>query len=124
TETVTVTARPDEIINPNHTGSESTVGTKQIETLPTVNRSLQDFARTNPYFNVEVWDQSSTRMTVAGRNNRYNTIQIDGAVNNDLFALSGSETAGGATGTQPVSLDAIQEIQLVVSPYDVRQSGF
>ena len=53
-----------------------------------INRSLQDFARTNPYFNVEVWDAASSRMTVAGRNNRYNTIQIDGAVNNDLFGLA------------------------------------
>jgi outer membrane receptor for ferrienterochelin and colicin len=124
TETVTVTARPDEIINPHHTGSESTVATKQIETLPTVNRSLQDFARTNPYFNVEVWDASSTRMTVAGRNNRYNTIQIDGAVNNDLFGLADTGTPGGQANTQPISLDAIQQLQLVVSPYDVRQGGF
>jgi Carboxypeptidase regulatory-like domain/TonB-dependent Receptor Plug Domain len=124
TETVTVTARPDEIINPNRTGSTSTVAEKQIETLPTVNRSLQDFARTNPYFNVEVWDAASSRMTVAGRNNRYNTIQIDGAVNNDLFGLADTGTPGGQANTQPISLDAIQQIQLVVSPYDVRQGGF
>lgn len=124
TETVTVTARPDEIINPGHTGSTSMVNEKQIETLPTVNRSLQDFARTNPYFNVEVWDAASSRMTVAGRNNRYNTIQIDGAVNNDLFGLADTGTPGGQANTQPISLDAIQQIQLVVSPYDVRQGGF
>src|SRR6266581_5272898 len=124
TETVTVTAKQDEIINPGHTGSTSAVAEKQIETLPTVNRSLQDFARTNPYFNVEVWDASSTRMTVAGRNNRYNTIQIDGAVNNDLFGLADTGTPGGQANTQPISLDAIQQLQLVVSPYDVRQGGF
>ena len=123
-ETVTVTAKQDEIINPNKTGATSTVAEKQIETLPTVNRSLQDFARTNPYFNVEVWDASSTRMTVAGRNNRYNTIQIDGAVNNDLFGLADTGTPGGQANTQPISLDAIQQLQLVVSPYDVRQGGF
>ncbi len=124
TETVTVTAKLDEIINPNRTGSTSTVAEKQIETLPTINRSLQDFARTNPYFNVEVWDAASSRMTVAGRNNRYNTIQIDGAVNNDLFGLADTGTPGGQANTQPISLDAIQQIQLVVSPYDVRQGGF
>src|SRR5207302_6662809 len=105
-------------------GSTSTVAEKQIETLPTVNRSLQDFARTNPYFNVEVWDASSTRMTVAGRNNRYNTIQIDGAVNNDLFGLADTGTPGGQANTQPISIDAVQEVQVVVSPYDVRQGGF
>lgn len=124
TETVTVTAKLDEIINPNRTGSTSTVAERQIETLPTINRSLQDFARTNPYFNVEVWDAASSRMTVAGRNNRYNTIQIDGAVNNDLFGLADTGTPGGQANTQPISLDAIQQIQLVVSPYDVRQGGF
>ena len=63
-------------------------------------------------------------ITVGGRPNRYNNMQIDGAVNNDVFGLSSTGTPGGQTGTQPVSLDAIQEIQVVVSPYDVRQGGF
>ena len=124
TEAITVTASADDIINPNKTGSASTVGEERIETLPTVNRSLQDFARTNPYFNVDAQDASSTRMTVAGKNNRYNNIQIDGAVNNDLFGLADTGTPGGQADTQPISIDAIQEIQMVVSPYDVRQGGF
>src|SRR2546426_3955508 len=63
-------------------------------------------------------------MSVAGRNNRYNNMQIDGAVNNDVFGLAASGTPGGQAATQPISLDAIQEIQIVVSPYDVRQGGF
>ena len=61
---------------------------------------------------------------MAGRNNRYNNVQIDGAVNNDVFGLAPSGTPGGMTESQPISLDAIQELQLVVSPYDVRQGGF
>ena len=65
-----------------------------------------------------------TAVSVAGRNNRYNNMQIDGAVSNDVFGLSTTGTPGGQTGTQPISLDAIQEIQLVVSSYDVRQGGF
>lgn len=124
TEAITVTATPDAIINPGHTGSTSSVSTTQIETLPTVNRTLQDFARTNPYFATDLTDANGTTMNVAGRNNRYNNIQIDGAVNNDLFGLASSGTPGGQTGTQPISIDAIQQLQLVVSPYDVRQSGF
>ncbi|MHB0970247.1 MAG: TonB-dependent receptor [Thermoanaerobaculia bacterium] len=124
TEAITVTAVADEIINPNRTGSSSSVAEEQIEILPTVNRSLQDFARTNPYFSVDPMDFSATRITVAGRNNRYNSIQIDGAVNNDLFGLADTGTPGGQTDTQPISLDAIQQLQLVVSPYDVRQGGF
>lgn len=124
TEAITVTASTDPIINPNRTGSESQVSTKQIETLPTVNRSLQDFARTNPYFVIDPRDDSATQMQVAGRNNRYNNIQIDGAVNNDLFGLAATGTPGGQSQTQPISLDAIEQIQLLVSPYDVRQGGF
>ena len=123
TEAITVTAAADEIINPNKTGSTSSVSTEQIQTLPTVNRQLQDFARTNPYV-VTSLTGDGTFMFVAGRNNRYNSIQIDGAVNNDLFGLSSAGTPGGGSGTQPVSLDAIQQLQVLVSPYDVRQSGF
>ncbi len=64
-------------------------------------------------------------LSVAGNSFRYNSLQIDGADNNDLFGLASSAGApGGAAETQPVSLDAIREIQLVVSPYDVRQGGF
>jgi|CXWL01.1.fsa_nt_gi outer membrane receptor protein involved in Fe transport len=105
-------------------GASSQVSEETIETLPTVNRSLQDFARTNPYFVVDAQDISATRLNVAGRNNRYNSIQIDGAVNNDLFGLADTGTPGGQTDAQPISLDAIEQLQLVVSPYDVRQGGF
>src|SRR5436190_2378623 len=63
-------------------------------------------------------------MNVAGRNNRYNSIQNDGAVNNDLFGLAASGTPGGQANTQPIAIDALEQLQLVVSPYDVRQGGF
>ena len=93
--------------------------------MPTISRSINDFARTSPYFNTNTDSAGGADMiSVAGRNNRYNNMQIDGAVNNDVFGLASTGTPGGQTGTQPVSLDAIQEIQLVVSPYDVRQGGF
>ncbi|HEX8252486.1 MAG TPA: carboxypeptidase regulatory-like domain-containing protein [Thermoanaerobaculia bacterium] len=122
-ESITVTATADQVINSNRTGSATAVSEETIETLPTVNRQLQDFARTNPYFTTSLTGDG-TFMFVAGRNNRYNNISIDGAVNNDLFGLSSSGTPGGGAETQPITLDAIQEIQLLVSPYDVRQSGF
>lgn len=123
-ETIDVVADVDPVINPNRTGSASTVSESQIESLPTVNRSLQDFARTNPYTNVDPQDSSATRMTIAGKNNRYNNIQIDGAVNNDLFGLADTGTPGGQADAPAISLDAIQELQVLISPYDVRQSGF
>ncbi|MGK2859817.1 MAG: TonB-dependent receptor [Thermoanaerobaculia bacterium] len=123
-ESIVVTADADPLINPNKSGSTSAISTEQIETLPTVNRTLQDFARTNPYVNVDAQDISATRMYVAGKNNRYNSIQIDGAVNNDLFGLADTGTPGGQANAQAISLEAIQEIQVAVSPYDVRQGGF
>jgi hypothetical protein len=68
---------------------------------------------------------TATVVAVAGNSYRYNSLQIDGAVNNDLFGLASSAgVPGGTAETQPISLDAVQEIQLVVSPYDVRQGGF
>ena len=83
--------------------------------------------RISPLFNSQgsgAGDGASV-VSVAGTSFRYNALQIDGAANNDLFGLAGSAGApGGAAETQPISLDAIQEIQLVVSPYDVRQGGF
>lgn len=123
-ETVTVVGEVDPLINPNKTGSTSTVTSEELATLPSVRRSIQDFARLNPSFNVSADDPASSRISVAGRNNRYNQIQIDGAVNNDLFGLADTGTPGGQTDAQPINLDAIEQIQLVVSPYDVRQGGF
>ncbi len=123
-ESIVVTASADAIINPGHTGSTSSVSTEQIESLPTVNRTIQDFARTNSYVNVDPQDASSTRLYVAGKNNRYNSIAIDGAVNNDLFGLADTGTPGGQANALPISLDALEQIQIAVSPYDVRQGGF
>lgn len=124
TETVEVTASESPLINPDRMGNTATVAEEQLKSLPTVQRTIQNVARTNPYFNVDPGDQSGTRLNVAGKNNRYNTIQIDGAVNNDLFGLADTGTPGGQANTQPISLDAIQELQLVVSPYDIKQGGF
>jgi hypothetical protein len=111
------------IFTPSHAGTAVNIPPEAIQELPTIQRNLFDFARTSPYFNATS-SGNETYVTVAGRNNRYNSMQIDGAVNNDVFGIAATGTPGGQTGTQPVSLDAIQEIQLVVSPYDVRQGGF
>lgn len=123
-ETVNVVATA-QVIDTTRAGAAANVGTQTLEALPTISRSLNDFARTSPYFNTNTDSATGGEMvSVAGRSNRYNNMQIDGAVNNDVFGLAATGTPGGQTGTQPVSLDAIQEVQLVVSPYDVRQGGF
>ena len=121
---VVVVGEANPLINSGRTGATSSVPQSLVENLPTVGRGLDDFARTNPYI-VALPDQDeATTITVAGRNNRYNNIQIDGAVNNDLFGLASTGTPGGQTETTPVSLDAIQEIQLLIAPFDVRHGGF
>ncbi|MCL4806794.1 MAG: carboxypeptidase regulatory-like domain-containing protein [Thermoanaerobaculia bacterium] len=124
TEAVVVTAEQMPLISPDRMGSGMAVTEDTIKNLPTVARQIQDFARTNPYVNVSLSDDAGSSMSVSGKNNRYNTIQIDGAVNNDLFGLGTYGTPGSQTYTQPISLDAVQELQVVVSPYDIKQSGF
>jgi len=121
---VTVVGFADELISSTRTGSTSTVTTAQIENLPTIDRGLEDFAKTNPFITVGSENEDPESISVAGRSGRYNNIQIDGAVNNDLFGLAGQGTPGGQADTTPISLDAIQELQLVIAPFDVRQGGF
>ncbi len=120
--TVTAEATP---INITTAGVSGSVSNAVKESLPTISRSLTDIVRTNIYFNPMGHNEDTAIASVAGRSQRYNTLTIDGAVNNDLFGLAaGAGVPGGNAATQPISLDAIQEIQLLVSPYDVRQSGF
>ena len=124
TETVTVTAEASQIFTPTKTGTTDTVSTGVIENLPSINRSLQDMARINPFFSQTATNSNPSALSVGGRSGRYNNLQIDGAVNNDLFGLADTATPGGQASTEPVSLDVIEELQLVVSPYDVRQGNF
>lgn len=124
TEELVVYAEPSSVFNPFRTGATDNVSQESLESLPSISRSFEDFARTSVYFNPVAQNDGYTSLSVAGRNNRYNNVQIDGAVNNDLFGLAAQGTPGGQAETLPISLDAIQELQLLVSPYDIRQGGF
>ncbi|MEM7050523.1 MAG: carboxypeptidase regulatory-like domain-containing protein [Acidobacteriota bacterium] len=123
-DTVTVVGQTSPLFDSSRTGAASSVGLEQIQALPTVGRGLEDFARTNPFFTVSSENEDPDAISVAGRSSRYNNIQIDGAVNNDLFGLADQGTPGGQADATPISLDAIQEIELVLADYDVRQGGF
>ncbi len=123
-ETVLVTAEASPIFTSSRSGTTATVSNETIETLPTVSRSLQDFARVNPFVVQTATNANPSALSIAGRSGRYNNLQIDGAVNNDVFGLADTATPGGQAGVEPVSLDAIQELQIVISPYDVRQGRF
>lgn len=123
-QAVVVTAQEMPLISPDRMGSAQSISDSEIKALPTIRRQFQDFVRTSPYVNVQPSDSTQTTISIAGMNNRYNTIQIDGAVNNDLFGLASTGTPGGQTDTQPISLDTIQEIHVAISPYDIKQGGF
>ncbi len=112
---VEVTGERNELMSTSRTGASQNVSLEQIESMPTITRSFQDFLRLSPQM---------VGTSAAGRNNRYNNIQIDGTQYNDLFGLGGSGTPGGQANANPISLDAIQEFQVVVAPYDVRQGRF
>ena len=112
-----------EIFDGNRTGSETIVGRDKIDQLPTVSRSIADFARLTPGANITEGSDGFS-VSLGGINNRFNAIFIDGAVNNDVFGLSGSGTNGGQTGAAPISIDAIEQFQISQAPFDVRQSGF
>ncbi|MFN2446566.1 MAG: carboxypeptidase regulatory-like domain-containing protein [Vicinamibacterales bacterium] len=123
-ETVEVTAEASQLFTASRAGTTANVNSEVIENLPTIARSIQDFARTSPFFTPTAQNTGDAALSVAGRSSRYNNVQIDGAANNDIFGIGESGTPGGATETQPISIDAIEELQLVVAPYDVRQGSF
>lgn len=112
----------DPIINPSRTGASQNVTEELIESLPTISRQISDFTRVAPQFTSA--DEVDGAFNAAGRSSRYNNIQIDGAQNNDLFGLGDTGAPGGQALTTPISLDAIQEFQIVLAPYDVRQGVF
>lgn len=94
------------------TGVATNISNKQITELPTVSRSITDIAKLSPY--------GGSGMSFAGADGRSSNFTVDGANFNNNFGLSSSLPGGGS----PISIDAIDEIQVVISPYDVRQSNF
>ncbi|MEM6297245.1 MAG: TonB-dependent receptor, partial [Bacteroidota bacterium] len=111
------------VFDGNQTGAQTVVDEATINSMPTVSRALGDFARLNPQVTLDEGNDG-LEISIGGQNNRFNTIYIDGAVNNDVFGLAASGTNGGQTGVSPISIDAIQQLQVSVAPFDVRQSGF
>ena len=106
-------ARQNRVFNNSHMGSQETISRQQMEQMPTINRSIQDFTRLEP---------SSNGLSFAGANPGMNNITVDGADFNNSFGLS--STLGGQANAQPIALDAIDQIQVQISPYDVRYGNF
>ncbi|MDF3078459.1 MAG: hypothetical protein K0S09_2348 [Sphingobacteriaceae bacterium] len=100
-------------VNAGKTGASTNINNRMLATLPSINRSISDFTRLTPQANGN---------NFGGRDARYNNIQVDGANLNNNFGLSSDPLPGG--GSQPISLDAYDQISINIAPYDVRQAGF
>ena len=113
-EEVTVIAKSDPVFSSARTGAATTITRQELGSLPSVTQQLRDITRLTP--------QSGGNMSFAGQDNRMNNITVDGSYFNNSFGLAG--TPGERTGVAPISLDAIEEVQVSVAPFDVRQGNF
>lgn len=103
--------RRSSLLNAGRTGSVTNVGTRQINQLPTISRSLNDITRITPQAN---------GASVGGGNYRQNNFTVDGADFNNSFGIGSNLPANGS----PISIDAVEEISVSITPFDIRQSGF
>ncbi len=101
-------------------GTETSIGRDKMANLPSVGRGLNDFLKFTPQAKVT----GDGGVAFAGQNNRYNSFFIDGANNTDIFGLAASGTNGGQAGVAPISIDAIDQIQVILSPYDAQYGNF
>jgi carboxypeptidase family protein len=100
------------------TGASTNISNRLITDLPTISRSADDYLRITPSAS-----PTYNGMSFAGRNGQYNNFSLDGAVFNNPFGLD-APTPGGQSNAQPISLDAIDQIQVNLAPYDLTQAGF
>ena len=107
-----VIAAPSSKFSAEKNGAATNISGKQIESLPTVSRSITDVTRLSPY--------GGNGMSFAGSDGRTANFTVDGANFNNNFGLNSNLPGGGS----PISIDAIEELQVVISPYDVRQTNF
>lgn len=122
---IVVTVDKDDPFSGIKDGVGTNIGRDKLQNTPTLNRSLQDVTRLSP---------NGFQSSFGGTNYRFNNLSIDGVSNNDVIGFQdpasgaggsiASGTPGALAGSQPISLDAIEEVQLSLSPFDVRMGNF
>ena len=113
-EEIVISSGKNTVFNNDRTGAQTSIRSKDLRTLPTISRSAADFTRLDP---------SASGGSFGGRNDQFNNFTLDGSIFNNPFGLDAA-TPGGQTASQPVSLDAIEQISVSTAPYDVTLSGF
>lgn len=111
-EIVVVGESNTSVFSSNRTGAQEIITREQIDKLPTITRSLNDFTRLVPM---------NSGGNFGGTSYRFNNVTVDGASFNNSFGLSSSL---GASGVEPISLEALEQVQVMIAPYDVRNGGF
>ena len=120
TQTIVVTGRAaNERFNSSAMGSGTSIGSRELAAFASIQRNLQDYARTDP--RLAQTDKERGEISAAGQNTRFNSITIDGVNINDTFGLEANNLP---TIKQPISIDAIQSVQVNLSNYDVTQKGY
>jgi len=117
--TVTAAVGADKIMNSSRTGAATTVSREALASLPTITGKLESIVRLTPQFG---GCTLSTGCTLAGQDGRMNNISVDGSAFNNSFGLAGQP--GDRTNVAPISLAAIEQMQVNIAPYDVRQGNF
>ena len=116
---IKIVATTDPVIAPSKTGVGVTVSDSLLHRMPTLNRNFTDMVALTPQVSL-----NGAGLSGGGVNNRYNTIQIDGASETDLFGLGSTGQPGGQAGGKSIGIESVKQYQVLLSPYDVRQGNF
>lgn len=123
---VVVTSQRNALISRERTGPSTNISQTELQTLPTISRNIDDYTRLVPQAQARrsTSDGSTMGVSFAGQSNRYNQFTVDGANATDVFGLAASGTNGGQAALNPLPFDAIDQVQVILAPYDVTLSGF
>ncbi len=119
-EGIEVNAERAEIFNPSQVGPATRMDERVVESVPILSRNLMELAVLSPL----VKTTEGGGFSVAGQNDRYNSILIDGVSSKDVFGLTAGGVPGGQAGAKLIPLDAVAQYEVLVAPFDVRLSGF